>query len=143
MSRGIIDAAGILMYHIYDKNDNLVSEVEVRDFELASGYFYTTPIPLSHTIPSNLSVGDYKLEVVFKDATNTIRPILVKDKGVVRIPMTISESSISFVPQEPAELAPITQAQIVYMNGTKLWQVTLYSDGFWAADPSSTDVGIQ
>lgn len=143
MSRGVTDAAGILMYHIYDSNDSLVSEVEVRDFELASGYFYTTPIPLSHAIPSNLSVGEYELEVVYKDATNTIRPILVKDKGVVRIPMTISESSISYVPQEPAELAPVTQAQIIYMNGTKLWQVTLYSDGFLAADPSSTDVGIQ
>ena len=143
MSRGITDAAGILMYHIYDRNQNLVSEVEVDDFELASGYFYTMPIPLSHAIPSDLSVGEYELEVVYKDATNTIHPILVKDKGIVRIPMTISESSITFVPQEPVELKSISQAQILYMKGTKLWQLTLYSEGFLAADPSNTDVGIQ
>ena len=29
------------------------------------------------------------------------------------------------------------------MKGTKLWQLTLYSEGFLAADPSNTDVGIQ
>ena len=143
MSRGIIDAAGILMYRIYYSNDSLVSEVEIDDFELPSGYFYTTPIPLSHAIPSNLSIGDYKIEVVYKDATNTIRPILVKDKGIVRIPMNIGESTISFAPQEPAELKPISQAQVIYKKGTKLWQLTLYSEGFLAADPSNTDVGIQ
>jgi hypothetical protein len=29
------------------------------------------------------------------------------------------------------------------MNGTKEWQLTLYSDGFSSSEPSNTDVGIQ
>ena len=143
MSRGIVDAAGVLMYRICDSNNAVVSEVEIQEFELASGYFYASPVPLSHAIPKELPAGEYTLEVVYRDRTNTIRSILVKNKGTMRMPMTIHESTITFAAQEPVELEPITQAQIMNMNGTKEWQLTLYSDGFSSSEPSNTDVGIQ
>ena len=59
MSRGIVDAAGVLMYRICDSNNAVVSEVEIQEFELASGYFYASPVPLSHAIPKELPAGEY------------------------------------------------------------------------------------
>jgi hypothetical protein len=96
VSVGMATAAGTLSYYIYDTNDNLIKTIPLGTFELPTGYGYRDPIDVSAAIPSNVANGNYELEVGYTDNAGTIHPILVKGKGVLRTPITVTSSTITF-----------------------------------------------
>ena len=139
---GVGDAIGKLNYFIYNAEDSLISILPLSSIKLASRN-YQTYINLSKVIPMELPAGEYTLEVAFTDNLDEKYPIRVKNQGVVRIPMILSEDTISFQMQAESKLNPIERAQIVYLEDKKQWQLIAYSKDFMGTALSETDQVIQ
>jgi len=147
-SVGIATATGTLGYYIYDTNDNLIKTVPIGTFDLPTGYGYTEPIAVSAAMPSSLANGSYEMEVGYTDDAGTIRPILVKGKGVVRTPMTVTSSAITFGEGSGSgggtvELAAITSIDVTNVDQSNVWSIDLYSSYFWSEYESDNEVLIR
>ena len=145
-STGIATAEGTITYFIYNSNKELVQQVEIGSFgPLDPGYYYTSAITLSHTLPNTLANGNYELEIRYIDNNDTDHPILVKGLGQVRIPFTVTSSQFVFeeTPETEVEMRKFSNADISLVSGTKTWTVDLYSSQFWSPTPSETDVLIR
>ena len=145
-STGIATAAGVVTYFIYNSNEELVEKVEIVKFgPLDPGYYYTSAISISHTLPSTLANGDYELEIRYIDDNDIDHPILVKGLGEVRVPFTVTSSQFVFgkTPEAEVEMRPFTNADFSLIKGSKTWSVDLFSSQFWSETPSETDVLIR
>ena len=145
-STGIATAAGVVTYFIYNSNEELVEKVEIGNFgPLDPGYYYTSAISISHTLPSTLANGDYELEIRYIDDNDIDHPILVKGLGEVRVPFTVTSSQFVFgkTPEAEVEMRPFTNADFSLIKGSKTWSVDLFSSQFWSDTPSETDVLIR
>ena len=145
-SAGMGTAKGTVCYYIYDTNDNLVETIGIGTFELETGYYYTNPITTSVAIPTSVANGEYKLEIGYTDDEGAIHPILVRGKGVVRMPMTVSSSSITFGDASGGEntgLKAMSVIDVINQGQSNSWQIDLYSGNFWEDTPSETDVLIR
>ena len=144
-SAGIATAEGTITYFIYNSNQELVEEVEIGTFELDPGYYYTSAISISHTLPNTLANGNYELEIRYIDDNDIDHPILVKGLGEVRVPFTVTSSQFVFgeAPKPEVELRSFTNADFSLVTGTKTWAVDLFSSQFWADAPSERDVLIR
>ena len=144
-SAGIATAEGTITYFIYNSNEELVEEVEIGTFELDPGYYYTSAISISHTLPNTLANGNYELEIRYIDDNDIDHPILVKGLGEVRVPFTVTSSQFVFgeTPKPEVELRKFTNADFSLVTGTKTWAVDLFSSQFWADAPSERDVLIR
>ena len=148
VSVGMATAAGTLSYYIYDTNDNLVKTVSIAPFELPTGYGYREPIAVSAAIPNNVANGSYEMEVGYTDNAGTIQPILVKGKGIVRTPMTVTSSTITFGESTGSgggttELAAITGIDVTNVDQSNIWEIDLYSSYFWSDYESDNEVLIR
>ena len=145
MSSGIATAAGIVTYFIYNNEGEVVNEVGIGTFELASGYYYTSAINISQKLPSNLAQGDYELEIRYIDDNDKDHPILVKGLGEVRVPFMVTSSQFVFgkIAEPEKDLRPFTNADFALIEGSKTWSVDLFSSQFWSDTPSETDVLIR
>ena len=146
-SVGIATAAGTLGYYIYDTNDNLIKTVPIGTFDLPTGYGYAEPIAVSAAIPNNIANGSYEMEVGYTDDAETIHPILVKGKGVVRTPMTVTSTTITFGEGTGSgggttEPAAITGIDITNVDQSNVWSIDLYSSYFWSDYESDNEVLI-
>ena len=144
-STGFATAAGTLTYFIYNNAGEVVSTVGIGTFELAPGFLYTNPIPLSQYLPSSLAQGNYELEVRYIDNNGKDHPILVKGLGEVRVPFTVTSSQFVFgkTPEAEVEMRPFTNADFSLIKGSKTWSVDLFSSQFWSETPSEKDVLIR
>ena len=144
-STGMTTARGMVTYFIYNNEGNIISKVDVGTFELASGYYYTSPISISQKIPSTLADGEYQIEIRYVDAEDADHPILVKGLGEVRIPFTVTSSQFIFgkTPEVGKELRNFTNADFSLISGSKTWAVDLFSSQFWSDTPSENDVLIR
>ena len=144
-SAGITTAEGTITYFIYNSNQELVEEVEIGTFELDPGYYYTSAISISHTLPNTLANGNYELEIRYIDDNDIDHPILVKGFGEVRVPFTVTSSQFVFgeAPKPEVELRNFTNADFSLVTGTTTWAVDLFSSQFWADAPSEKDVLIR
>jgi hypothetical protein len=146
MSTGIATAEGIITYFIYNSNKELVQQIEIGYFEpLYPGYYYTSALSLSHTLPNTLANGNYELEIRYIDDDDIDHPILVKGFGEVRIPFTVTSSQFVFsqTPEPEKELCNFTNADFSLISGSKTWAVDLFSSQYWADAPSEKDVLIR
>ena len=145
MSMGIADAKGMVTYFIYDNEGRIANKVNIGTFELASGYYYSSPIEISQKLPSSLAVGNYELEVRYVDDEGADHPILVKGLGEVRIPFTVTSSQFVFgeTPEAEVELRKFTNADFSLVSGSTTWAVDLFSSQFWSDTPSENDVLIR
>ncbi len=145
-NHGLSRAAGTLGYYIYNTSNELVASIDTKNtFGLDPFYYYTTAYKISGQLSTELTDGQYELEIMYRDSTNdALKPILVKELGAIRIPMTISGETMSFgdIPEVegelPDEVRPLTNIDISNIIGTTSWQVDLYSSFFWS-DYESTD----
>lgn len=148
-SRGLKTAQGNVSYFIYDSNNELVQIIPCVNFELPAGYGYNDPIAISASIPSSLANGEYELEVGYVDENNTNQPILVKGKGVVRIPFTATSSQLIFGETgdggggEIGEVAAVSQIDVFNVDQSNVWQIDLYSNYFWGDTPYDNEVLIR
>ena len=145
-STGIATAKGTVTYFIYNSNKELVKKVEIGNFgPLDPGYYYTSAISISHTLPSTLANGDYELEIRYIDDDDIDHPILVKGLGEVRVPFTVTSSQFVFsqTPEPEKELRSFTNADFSLISGSKTWAVDLFSSQFWSDAPSEKDVLIR
>ena len=144
-SNGIATASGTLTYFIYNSEGEIVDKVGIRTFELDPGYYYTSALNISQTLPSSLAEGDYELEIRYIDDNDKDHPILVKGLGEVRIPFTVTSSQFVFgeTPEAEKEMRSFTNADFSLVQGSKTWSVDLFSSQFWADVPSETDVLIR
>ena len=145
-SVGMAAAAGTLSYYLYDTNNNLVKTVPIGTFDLPTGYGYRDPIAVSVAIPNNVANGSYEMEVGYTDDAGTIHPILVKGKGIVRTPMTVTSSTITFGEDSDGgttELAAITSIDVINVDQTNVWSIDLYSSNFWSEYESDNEVLIR
>ena len=145
-STGIATAEGTVTYFIYNSNEELVEKVEIGNFgPLDPGYYYTSAISISHTLPSTLANGDYELEIRYIDDNDIDHPILVKGLGEVRVPFTVTSSQFVFsqTPEPEKELRNFTNADFSLVSGSKTWAVDLFSSQFWSDAPSEKDVLIR
>ena len=144
-SAGIATAEGTITYFIYNSNQELVEEVGIGTFELDPGYYYTSAISISHTLPNTLANGNYELEIRYIDDNDIDHPILVKGLGEVRVPFTVTSNQFVFgeAPKPEVELRNFTNADFSLVTGTKTWAVDLFSSQFWADAPSERDVLIR
>ena len=147
-SVGIATATGTLGYYIYDTNDNLIKTVPIGTFDLPTGYGYAEPIAVSAAIPNNIANGSYEMEVGYTDDAETIHPILVKGKGVVRTPMTVTSTTITFGEGTGSgggttEPAAITGIDITNVDQSNVWSIDLYSSYFWSDYESDNEVLIR
>jgi hypothetical protein len=148
VSVGMATAAGTLSYYIYDTNDNLIQTIPIGTFELPTGYGYRDPIDVSAAIPSNVANGNYELEVGYTDNAGTIHPILVKGKGVLRTPITVTSSTITFGEGTGSgggttQLAAITSIDVTNVDQSNVWSIDLYSSYFWSDYASDDEVLIR
>ena len=148
VSVGMATAAGTLSYYIYDTNDNLIKTIPLGTFELPTGYGYRDPIDVSAAIPSNVANGNYELEVGYTDNAGTIHPILVKGKGVLRTPITVTSSTITFGEGTGSgggttQLAAITSIDVTNVDQSNVWSIDLYSSYFWSDYASDDEVLIR
>ena len=143
-SSGMATAKGNIYYFIYS-NQQLVSKIEIMDFELQTGYLYTDTIKTWVTLSSDWEVGDYEIEIRYIDDNDIDHPILVKGLGEVRIPFTVTSTQFVFgeTPKPEVELRNFTNADFSLVTGTKTWAVDLFSSQFWADAPSERDVLIR
>ena len=144
-SSGIATAAGTLTYFIYNNQGEVVNKVDIGTFELATGYYYTSPITISQKLPSNLANGEYEIEIRYVDDAGTDHPILVKGLGEVRIPFSVTSNQFVFseTPEPEKELRSLTNADIVLISDSKTWIIDLFSSQFWSNTPSDKDVLIR
>ena len=148
-SSGMATAAGVLSFYIYDKTGQLATTVGIGNFELPTGYLYTS-LTVGQAIPSSLAAGEYELEVGYTDNANKIQPILVKGKGVVRFPMTVTSSTITFGEGtgsgtgggNETTTAAYTGVDISYIQNSvnNTWAIDLYSSYFWNDYQSDDEV---
>ena len=148
VSVGMATAAGTLSYYIYDTNDNLIKTIPLGTFELPTGYGYRDPIDVSAAIPSNVANGNYELEVGYTDNAGTIHPVLVKGKGVLRTPITVTSSTITFGEGTGSgggttQLAAITSIDVTNVDQSNVWSIDLYSSYFWSDYASDDEVLIR
>ena len=145
MSSGIADAKGMITYFIYDNEGRIANKENIGTFQLASGYYYTSPIAISQRLPNSLAVGDYELEVRYVDDEGADHPILVKGLGEVRIPFTVTSSQFVFgeTPEAEVDLRKFTNADFSLVSGSTTWAVDLFSSQFWSDTPSENDVLIR
>ena len=149
MSSGMATAAGTLSYYIYDISDNLVATVPTVTFELPTGYYYQEPIAVSAAIPNSIVNGTYEMEVGYTDNADVIQPILVKGKGVVRFPMTVTSSTITFGEGNGSggggetQVAAITGIGVTNVDESNVWEIDLYSSYFWSDYESDNEVLIR
>lgn len=144
-SSGMATAAGMLSYYVYDISDNLVATVPIGTFDLPTGYYYQEPIAISAAIPNSIVNGTYEMEVGYTDDADVIQPILVKGKGVVRFPMTVTSSTITFGEETSSgggttELAAITNIDVTNVDQSNVWEIDLYSSYFWSDYESDNEV---
>ena len=144
-SSGMATAAGMLSYYVYDISDNLVATVPIGTFDLPTGYYYQEPIAISAAIPNSVVNGTYEMEVGYTDDADVIQPILVKGKGVVRFPMTVTSSTITFGEETGSgggttELAAITNIDVTNVDQSNVWKIDLYSSYFWSDYESDNEV---
>lgn len=144
-SSGMATAAGMLSYYVYDISDNLVATVPIGTFDLPTGYYYQEPIAISAAIPNSIVNGSYEMEVGYTDDADIIQPILVKGKGVVRFPMTVTSSTITFGEETGSgggttELAAITNIDVINVDQSNVWKIDLYSSYFWSDYESDNEV---
>ena len=144
-SSGMATAAGTLSYYVYDISDNLVATVPIGTFDLPTGYYYQEPIAISAAIPNSVVNGTYEMEVGYTDDADVIQPILVKGKGVVRFPMTVTSSTITFGEETGSgggttELAAITNIDVTNVDQSNVWEIDLYSSYFWSDYESDNEV---
>ena len=147
-SSGMATAAGMLSYYVYDISDNLVATVPIGTFDLPTGYYYQEPIAISAAIPNSIVNGTYEMEVGYTDDADVIQPILVKGKGVVRFPMTVTSSTITFGEETGSgggttELAAITNIDVTNVDQSNVWEIDLYSSYFWSEYESDNEVLIR
>ncbi len=145
-STGIATAEGTITYFIYNSDKELVEQVEIGDFgPLDPGYYYTSAISPSYTLPNTLANGNYELEIRYIDYNYIDHPILVKGLGEVRVPFTVTSSQFVFgeAPKPEVELRSFTNADFSLVSGTNTWAVDLFSSQFWAENPSEKDVLIR
>lgn len=151
-SSGMATAAGTLSYYIYDTNGDLVKRVSLGTFELETGYLYAEPIEVQAAIPSTVANGEYEMEVGYTDAAGTIHPVLVKGKGVVRFPMTITSTTITFGEgngnsgngnQGSDPIQPITGIDVTNIDQSNVWEIDLYSSYFWSNYESDDEVLVR
>ncbi len=147
-SSGMATAAGMLSYYVYDISDNLVATVPIGTFDLPTGYYYQEPIAISAAIPNSIVNGTYEMEVGYTDDADVIQPILVKGKGVVRFPMTVTSSTITFGEETGSgggttELAAITNIDVTNVDQSNVWKIDLYSSYFWSDYESDNEVLIR
>ena len=146
-SSGIATAAGTLGYYIYNTDGDLIKTLAIGTFELETGYYYREPITISNAIPISIANGNYELEVGYTDHNGQIHPILVKNKGVVRIPMVVTSSTITFgstgTNNNPNNHAAFTGIDISNIDGSNSWQIDLYSSYFWSDYESDDEVIIR
>ena len=135
-NKGTAIASGSVYYIIYDLNGNVASYAGIGDFELQAGYYYTKPISVSQTIPSDLANGEYELEVAWVDGQSTIYPIYVKNHGRMRFPMTVTSNSVVFAAGNSKEM---TVMDAINQEQGDTWQIDLYSENFWDDESSTTD----
>ena len=142
-SSGMATAKGNIYYFIYS-NQQLVSKIEIMDFELQTGYLYKDTIKTWATLSSDWEVGDYEIEIRYIDTNGVDHPILVKGLGEVRIPFTITDSQFIFgnTPKPETDLRKIAYADISNISGTKIWKIDLFSSLFWFDIPSDKEVLI-
>ena len=143
-STGIATAKGAMSYFIYNSH-TLVQVVNVwNEFKLDPGFYYTSSIELSSTLPNTLAEGDYELEIRYVDSTGVDHPILVKGLGEVRIPFSVTSTQFIFgaTPKPETVLRKISCADISNVSGTKIWRIDLFSSQFWADAASDKDVLI-
>ena len=148
-SSGMATASGVVCFSIYDKTGNLVNKVEVGSFELPTGYLYPN-LTIGQAIPSSLAAGEYELEVGYTDNANKLQSILVKGKGVVRFPMTVTSSKITFSEGtgsgtgggNETTTAAYTGVDISYIQNSanNTWAIDLYSSYFWNDYESDDEV---
>ena len=144
-STGITSAKGTISYFLYNSNQTLIQTVNIWDeFELDPGYYYTTPIELSSTLPYNLAEGNYELEIRYTDAADIDHPILVKGLGEVRIPFTVTSTQFIFgaTPKPETEPRKICNADFSNVYGSNIWKIDLFSSLFWDDAASDKDILI-
>lgn len=145
-SSGMATAAGMLSYYVYDISDNLVATVPIGTFELSTGYYYQEPIAISAAIPNSVVNGSYEMEVGYTDDADVIQPILVKGKGIVRFPMTVTSSTITFGEETGSggggetQVAAITGIDVTNVDESNVWEIDLYSSYFWSDYESDNEV---
>ena len=146
-SAGMATAEGTLGFYIYDSNNTLASSVDILNFELGTGYIYTSSINLIHTFPQDLSNGRYELEICYRDSLGSVHPVLVKKMGKVRVTITVTDEHIIFenvpMPEKPTTLQPITGIDISSVMGTNAWSIDLYSSFFWSDYESDNETLIR
>ena len=133
---GLADAKGTLKYYFYDTNDHLIANSNCfQPIDLQPGYYYTNPIYLSQSIPAGLANGDYELEVVY-DNMGVKHPIGVQNRGIVRLPVTVSNNSVTISVPTYSYNIRIKQAESSNMdlsNGLYLWWWTPGGEGQFAS----------
>ena len=134
---GLADAKGTLKYYFYDTNDHLIANSDCyQPIDLQPGYYYTNPIYLSQSIPAGLANGDYELEVVYTDNMGVKHPIGVQNRGIVRLPVTVSNNSVTISVPTYSYNIRIKQAESSTMNltnGLYLWWWTPGGEGQFAS----------
>ena len=134
---GLADATGTLKYYFYDTNDHLIANSNCyQPIDLPPGYYYTNPIYLSQSIPAGLANGDYELEVVYTDNMGVKHPIGVQNRGIVRLPVTVSNNSVTISVPTYSYNIRIKQAESSTMNlsnGLYLWWWTPGGEGQFAS----------
>ena len=134
---GLADAKGTLKYYFYDTNDHLIANSDCyQPIDLQPGYYYTNPIYLSQSIPAGLANGDYELEVVYTDNKGVKHPIGVQNRGIVRLPVTVSNNSVTISVPTYSYNIRIKQAESSTMNltnGLYLWWWTPGGEGQFAS----------
>ena len=130
---GIGTAKGDLGYYIYDEGDTIVSASTEWWMDLPPEYGWTT-LNLHNTIPADLPAGKYELEIAYRDSAAVLYPMLIKNFGVLRMPMVIEDDSIIFE-KMPIHLdlnntQKITRMSATNLNQTQVWKIDLSSSGF-------------
>ena len=134
---GLADAKGTLKYYFYDTNDHLIANSSCSEtIDLPPGYYYNDPISLSQSLPAGLANGDYELEVVYTDNMGVKHPIRVQNRGIVRLPVTVSNNSVTISVPTYSYNIRIKQAESSNMdlsNGLYLWWWTPGGEGQFAS----------
>lgn len=140
MNLGLTKSMGVVEYRIYDEDQQLVKQQSCSDYELKPQYYYDC-FDMDASV-DDLANGAYELEIACKDNHGQYHPIYVKNKGVVRIPFTLTSTHIIFDETEAPEAVEITMADLVFIDGTTQWVIDLYSSNFWDG-PSDSDILIR
>lgn len=142
-NQGLATAQGTIACLIYNDQQQLIETIDYTNFELQSYYYYTSSIDVWAIPSAHLANGDYELEIAYYDYNDQYQPIYVKNKGIVRIPFTLTTSQIIFEETEQPEVAHIAVADIIHTDGTTQWNLDLFSPNFWGNTPSDSETIIR